>query len=99
MAIDLSVDQLNCVKSILIRVIPGKTVWAFGSRVKGNSKKFSDLDLVIHSNQVLETCILFELKEAFSDSDLPFKIDIVEWVVYHRHLESLLKKNMSLFCN
>jgi predicted nucleotidyltransferase len=96
MAIDLSVDQLNCVKSILIRVIPGKTVWAFGSRVKGNSKKFSDLDLVIHSNQVLEACILFELKEAFSDSDLPFKIDIVEWVSLSPAFRKLIEEKYEL---
>jgi predicted nucleotidyltransferase len=96
MAIDLSVDQLNCVKSILIRVIPGKTVWAFGSRVKGNSKKFSDLDLVIHSNQVLEARILFELKEAFSDSDLPFKIDIVEWVSLSPVFRKLIEEKYEL---
>lgn len=35
----LTPEQLRMVKEILKRHVPDCTVWAFGSRVKGTSKK------------------------------------------------------------
>ena len=53
--------------NILQTYIPNEEVWAFGSRVIGKSKKFSDLDLVIKSDTPLPTLTQFNLKEAFSE--------------------------------
>jgi predicted nucleotidyltransferase len=53
-------------------------VWAFGSRVKGDPKPFSDLDLAILGDKPLTLSTLAELADDFSESDLPFKVDIVD---------------------
>jgi predicted nucleotidyltransferase len=72
--------HLEVVKSILQKLIPTYEVWAFGSRVhEKNIKKFSDLDLAIIAPNELNLDELIKLKEAFSESDLPFKVDIVDW--------------------
>jgi predicted nucleotidyltransferase len=67
------------VRAILARIVPEATVWAFGSRVHGrNLKPFSDLDLAIVEGKRLAPGAMVGLKAAFADSDLPFRVDLVE---------------------
>ena len=55
-------------------------MWAFGSRVHGdNLKPFSDLDLVVISPGPPASLKMLDLKEAFTESDLPFKVDLLDW--------------------
>lgn len=50
---------------------------AFGSRVKGTHKEYSDLDLCYQAE--IPDSVIAELLDEFEQSDLPFKIDIVAW--------------------
>ena len=72
--------NIKIVKEILNTGTPGRKVLVFGSRVKGNIKHYSDLDLCIMGTESLTFEVLAHLKEAFSESDLPMRVDIVEWV-------------------
>lgn len=77
----LHIDQrhLAAVRAILDRLAPGLEVWAFGSRVHGRSlKPFSDLDLAIVSACPLDVHTLEALRDAFAESDLPFRVDVVD---------------------
>ncbi len=48
--IDISPDELDIVQAILRAHLPeGTRTWAFGSRVKGAAKPFSDLDLAVEA--------------------------------------------------
>jgi predicted nucleotidyltransferase len=78
-AIDVEEKDLNTVRDILGSHVPEFEVRAFGSRARGTTKKASDLDLVIMTSVPLETLRMADLKEAFIESDLPFKVDIVDW--------------------
>ncbi len=51
----------------------------FGSRVKGPAKRHSDLDLAVVGQGRLERSRLDRLAEAFSESDLPFRVDVLDW--------------------
>lgn len=77
--LDIKPADLKKVQAILRRYIPGREVWAFGSRVTGKTKPFSDLDLAILGSEPVTPPVLIDLKEAFSESDLPFKVDLVDW--------------------
>ena len=79
--LNLTPECLAQVKAILTQHAPEAEVWAYGSRVKGNSHQASDLDLVIRNPNDLEQPVshLVELKQAFIDSDLPILIDIIDW--------------------
>ena len=77
--INISPSEMSIIKKILHQQIPSYKVWAFGSRVKGTAKKFSDLDLVIKTTTPLPLNILGDLAEAFSESDLSIKVDILDW--------------------
>ena len=71
--------EREIVGSILERRISGLEVWAFGSRVDGNPRPFSDLDLAIVSDQPLSLSLLAELAEDFEQSDLDFKVDLLDY--------------------
>ena len=77
--LDLTPDQLAEVRQILQLQIPECTVRVFGSRVNGTAKPFSDLDLVVMGDAPLEFRQLAALKDAFAESNLPFRVDIVDW--------------------
>ena len=49
--------------------------YAYGSRVKGEAKKYSDLDLCYQKEIPLN--ILSHIREEFENSDLPFKVDLI----------------------
>ena len=89
--LEIKPTDLKTVQAILRRHIPGREVWAFGSRVSGGIKPFSDLDLAIIGNDPLPTAVLADLKDAFSDSDLPFKVDIVDWAETQENFRKIIK--------
>jgi predicted nucleotidyltransferase len=59
--------------------VPAIEVWAFGSRVGGQVKPYSDLDLAIINEAPLSLQLLGRLKDAFSESNLPYRVDIIDW--------------------
>ena len=77
--IDVKPIEWEIIKSILSQIIPERQVWAFGSRVNGNKKEFSDLDIVVLGEESLAQEKEADLHNAFINSELPFKIDIVIW--------------------
>ena len=77
--IDLEPAQLEEVQSILGRHFPKTKVLAFGSRVSGKAKKYSDLDLVIQGSEPISTSQMQSLKDAFSSSSLSILVDVLDW--------------------
>jgi predicted nucleotidyltransferase len=78
----LSLDprHLKLVKAVLAEHAPKAEVWAYGSRVSGNCHDGSDLDLVVRNPGDPERPLMAAgLKEAFSESDVPFLVDVLDW--------------------
>ena len=72
-------DELLMVREILQRLIPGREVWAFGSRAGGTPRASSDLDLAVLGDAPLPVAVSGDLREAFTESALPFRVDVVDW--------------------
>ena len=77
--IHLDETQLTLVKSILNAYIPDRRVAAFGSRVQGTPRQFSDLDLIVLDNESVAPDVLSDLRYALAESDLSIRVDVVEW--------------------
>jgi predicted nucleotidyltransferase len=77
--IDVSPDHLRLVRSILSVHVAGIEVRAFGSRVDGSAKPHSDLDLAVMTDSPLPSRTAALLREAFAESNLPFRVDIIDW--------------------
>jgi len=67
--------HMKLVKNILSQY--PYSFYAFGSRAKGNPKKFSDLDVCFFDSIPLH--IQSKIEEDFENSDLPYKVDFVDW--------------------
>ncbi len=77
--IDLQPQHMVIVKDILQKWVPDAEVWAFGSRVKGNARPSSDLDIVVIAAGALDIRTINRLAEEFEDSLLPIRVDVLDW--------------------
>ena len=79
MKLHLTEHELNEVRGILRCALSGEQkVIAFGSRVKGTHRPTSDLDLAIAGDTSLSLALRSKLEFGFSESDLPFRVDVVD---------------------
>ncbi|KKP46504.1 MAG: hypothetical protein UR39_C0010G0015 [Candidatus Woesebacteria bacterium GW2011_GWA1_33_30] len=71
----------NEVKKIVFKYIDpkGVKVFIFGSRASGKNRKFSDIDLGIQSQDEIPVTTKMDLEEGFDQSDIPYKVDIVDF--------------------
>jgi predicted nucleotidyltransferase len=97
--IDISPKDFKTVKTILERYVSEYEVKAFGSRVTWTATEASDLDLVIMTETPLMTLKLADLKEAFSESDLPFKVDVVDWAGTKEGFRKIINKQAMTIYN
>lgn len=91
--IKLDSGDLQVVQQILKKLVGQYQVLAFGSRVSGkNLKRFSDLDLAVMTDQPLPAAKFAELVEAFSQSDLPIKVDLVDWASISKRFRKIIQE-------
>ncbi len=77
--IDITPGEMALVKAILKEYVPETKVIVFGSRVNGTKRDISDLDLAIDAGRKLSIYELGRIKEAFQESSLPFRVDVLDW--------------------
>lgn len=94
--LQISDNEWQQVSAILQRYLPQYEICAFGSRVKGNAKPYSDLDLAIISDTPLPLALLAEVAEAFSESDLPWKVDLVDWATTSERFRQVIAEQKLL---
>lgn len=90
--IDITAGELETVRGILSRFVPDREVRAFGSRVSRTAKAFSDLDLAVMGDSAIPSSVVADLKEAFSESSLPFKVDVVDWATTKENFRRIIEK-------
>jgi len=80
LTVDLVEDHSRLVLQILAAHLPkGTSVWLFASRATGRARRYSDIDLAIDAGRPLTLDEIARLTEAFSESDLPYRVDLVDW--------------------
>ncbi len=73
-------SHLKIIQDILKKYLPLNTIlWVFGSRANGKARRFSDLDLLFDcGGKPLPDHIKLTIIEAFDNSALPYKVDLVD---------------------
>lgn len=79
MVLNISPQDFSIIQQVIKQTVPDYAVCVFGSRTKDTAKPFSDLDLVVMSDEPLSLAKIVELKEAFAESDLVYKVDVSDW--------------------
>jgi predicted nucleotidyltransferase len=77
--IDLPAPQLAQIKQLIAQHLPGASAFAFGSRVTGKARQHSDLDVAVERDLPFTWQELATLREALMESDLPIRVDVVDW--------------------
>ncbi len=80
------------VEDILREHVPDAEVWAYGSRINGQSHEGSDLDLVVRAPGLKPLGISYgELTEAFRESNIPILVQPHDWArlpeAFHEEIE------------
>lgn len=91
--IDLSQNDWAALDRVLKENIPDLEVWAFGSRVKRLAKTYSDLDLAVITEKPLTLDKLASIKEAFDESDMTIRVDIVDWAATSQSFQDIILKD------
>ncbi len=95
--IDLSTEHAAIVCAVLAAHLPDAvTVSVYGSRAKGKARRCSDLDLALQAEGPLDPSMLGDLAEAFDDSALPWKVDLLDWASTSEHFRTLIAPNLRL---
>lgn len=94
--INLEQDELTQLKAILHKHLPDFTIWLFGSRVTSQIKPYSDIDLAIISNRPVPTVTLALLESELTESDLPYKVDLVDWVSTDEAFKRIIQQHYEI---
>ena len=91
--IDISPENWWIVRDILQRHVPEHEVWAFGSRAMRSAKAYSDLDLAVITHEPMGLSVSAALADEFSESDLPFKVDVVDWATTSESFRNIIERD------
>jgi predicted nucleotidyltransferase len=94
--INLEKKYLDFVLLLLKEHIPDETVWLFGSRTTEKIKPYSDIDLVIVGDKPISSDILALLSLAFEESDLPYKVDILDWCMLDLDFKKIIQQRYEI---
>lgn len=91
--IQLEEKHRQLIKEILLKEA-GIDFYVFGSRVKGDAARFSDLDLAYRDE--LSKSSLLNIKTRLAESDLPFTVDIVNLNDCDKSFLELVEKDLQI---
>ena len=91
--IDISPANWEIVREILSRQVRAQEVWAFGSRATWTAKKYSDIDLAVIGDEPLGLAVSAALADDFANSDLPFKVDVVDWATTSESFRKIIQRD------
>jgi type I restriction enzyme S subunit len=91
--LDMQPEHWAIVRDILRSHAAGREIWAFGSRARGAAKMYSDLDLAIISEQPMSLAQGAALADAFAESALPWRVDIVDWATAGEAFRRIIERD------
>ena len=91
--LDMRPDHIELVQRILRQHVPSAEVLAFGSRAKWLARDTSDLDLCIRATAALSFEKMGTLREAFEESNLPYKVDLVDWATTSESFRKIIERD------
>ncbi len=92
-SVDLNPNYLETVMRILAEHVPECEARVFGSRATWTAKDYSDLDLAIVGEGPLDRRTLGRLEEAFEESSLPMRVDVLDWHAISESFREVIERD------
>jgi uncharacterized protein len=83
-------------KSIKVH-LPNAKVYAFGSRVSGTPRQYSDLDIALDNGQSIDISDIAKIKETLENTDLPIQVDMVDYHSISESFRAIVYKEKAVF--
>jgi len=79
MKFGLTEKQYRYIQEVVVAPLKnrGATVWIFGSRARKDHGKFSDLDIMVDSEEDI-SLLVSKIQETLENGNFPYKVDIVQ---------------------
>lgn len=77
--INVTLQEQIIIQGLITSHFPEVEVRIFGSRYHGTTRPYSDLDIALVGKEKLDWLKLHRLREAFADSNLPYRVDVLDW--------------------
>ncbi len=90
---ELDPAERQIINAILKTHVPSAEVRLFGSRHRGSARPWSDLDLIIIEQKALDIGILAHLASDFEDSELPYRVDLLDWHCISNEFRQQIEKH------
>ena len=97
MKFGLSEKHLDFIQKVLRENIPQKDAkfYIFGSRSKGNYREYSDIDIAVKlENKKLSVDVLGKILLEFTDSTLPYEVDVIDLNAIDNKFKNLIKDSL-----
>lgn len=92
---ELEKRHIDYILSTLKQDLPNGKFYIFGSRAKGTNKEYSDIDIAIKcGDEKISADVLGKLLITFTDSTLPYEVDIVDLNAIDEKFKTLIKDNL-----
>ena len=92
----VSENELDIILDIIKTYARKYEVWAFGSRYKWTSKGYSDLDLAVVGAEKLPKGVIDNLKQAFEESELPFRVDVLDYYAMSKEFQEIISSGYEI---
>lgn len=97
MKIPYTEEQKKFLLNTIHKYFPDCEVSVFGSRADNTFKATSDLDLCLKNSMILDLSKWAKLEEEISHSDIPFKVDLVDWFRVSPEFQKIILEKQKKF--
>lgn len=94
MVAGITPKEQQIIEDILDAYADDYTFYYYGSRVKGNFCKTSDLDVLIKGTAQMPLSVLTDLKEKFDQSRLPYIVNFSDYHTITPEFYKLIEKDL-----
>lgn len=78
--------------AVISALIPQAKIILFGSRARGTNSERSDIDLALDAGSALPTGDVGELVDMFRESNIPYKIEIVDFYLVSKSMQDSIQQ-------
>lgn len=90
----VSEEELKIIENILEPFKDKYGFFAYGSRVKGNFRELSDLDIMVKGKEPININDKEELKEKFDNSNLSYVVNLVDYFSLTESFYNIIKEDL-----